>query len=52
MPLVGVPYPADPGELRTYWQPEARMMVYVVAGPSYGRSGDLYSVISRSAGTP
>jgi hypothetical protein len=50
--LAEVPYPADPDEMRAYWQPEARTMAYVVAGSYYGRAGDLYSVVSPSAGTP
>jgi hypothetical protein len=49
VPLVEVPYP---DELRTYWQPEARTMVYVVAGASYGQAGDLYRVASSSTGIP
>jgi hypothetical protein len=48
--LAEVPYPADPHEMRTYWQPGSRTLVYVVAGSCYGRAGDLYKVLSP--GTP
>jgi hypothetical protein len=50
--LTEVPYPADPDEMRAFWQPAARTMAYVVAGSYYGRIGDLYRVVSPSAGTP
>jgi hypothetical protein len=46
VPLTEVPYPADPDEMRTYWQPGSRTMVYVVAGSYYGNAGDVYKVIS------
>ncbi|WP_410610380.1 hypothetical protein [Amycolatopsis sp. lyj-109] len=49
VPLVEVPYP---DEIRTYWQPAARIMVYVVAGADYGQAGDLYRVASSSTGIP
>ncbi|WP_410569956.1 hypothetical protein [Amycolatopsis sp. cmx-4-61] len=49
MPLAEVPYP---DELRTYWQPSARIMVHVAAGSSAARPGDLHRVVSRSAGIP
>jgi hypothetical protein len=48
--LDEVPYPADPDEMRTYWQPDAGTLVYVVAGSYYGQAGDLYSVSSSSTG--
>ncbi|MEU8633751.1 hypothetical protein AB0C38_16385 [Amycolatopsis sp. NPDC048633] len=50
VPLAEVPYPADPDEMRTYWQPGSRTLVYVVAGTYYGQAGDLYRV--QSPGTP
>ncbi|SEC38590.1 hypothetical protein SAMN04489727_3565 [Amycolatopsis tolypomycina] len=50
--LVEVPFTADPDEMRTYWQPAARTMVYVVAGAYYGQAGDLYRVASSSTGIP
>jgi hypothetical protein len=50
--LAEVLYPADPDEMRTYWQPEARIMVYVVAGSYHGQAGDLYRVASSSTGIP
>jgi hypothetical protein len=44
--LTEVPYPADPDEMRTYWQSGSRTMVYVVAGSYYGQPGDVYKVTS------
>lgn len=52
VPLVEVPYPADQDEMRTYWQPEARILVYVVAGSYYGQPGELYRVASSGTGIP
>ncbi|WP_284747218.1 hypothetical protein [Amycolatopsis sp. RTGN1] len=46
VPLAEVPYPADPDEMRTYWQPGSGTGVYVVAGSYYGTAGDVYKVIS------
>lgn len=52
VPLVEVPYPADQDEMRTYWQPEARILVHVVAGSSYGQPGELDRVASSNTGIP
>lgn len=52
VPLRQVPYPAEAGELRAYWQPEAHIMVSVVEGSYYGLAGDLYRVASSSTGIP
>ncbi|WIX97916.1 hypothetical protein QRX60_27965 [Amycolatopsis mongoliensis] len=46
VPLAEVPCPADPDEMRTYWQPDSTTMVYVVSGSSYGNAGDVCKVIS------
>ncbi|WP_410669323.1 hypothetical protein [Amycolatopsis sp. cmx-4-68] len=46
VPMTEVPYPLDPDELRAYWQPDSRTMVYVVAGSYYGITGDVYKVTS------
>ncbi|VVJ17305.1 Uncharacterised protein [Amycolatopsis camponoti] len=46
--LDEVPYPPDPDEMRTYRQPDAGILVSVVAGSYYGQAGDLYSVSSSS----
>ncbi|MEA5362719.1 hypothetical protein VA596_24500 [Amycolatopsis sp., V23-08] len=50
--LAEVPYPVDPAEMRTYWQPGSRTLVYVVAGSYYGRAGDVYKLVNPSSGTP
>ncbi|MEV6640834.1 hypothetical protein [Amycolatopsis sp. NPDC051371] len=44
--LDEVPYPSDPDEVRTYWQPDSRTTIHVVAGSYYGTAGDVYKVIS------
>jgi hypothetical protein len=46
VPLVEVPHPADPDEMRAYWHSGSRTMVYVVAGSYYGQAGDVYKVTS------
>lgn len=50
--LTEVPYKPDPDEIRTFWQPASRTLVYVVAGEYYGRAGDVYKVVNPSNGTP
>jgi hypothetical protein len=50
--LAEVPYPGEPDELRTFRQPEAGILVHVVAGTSYGQTGDLYRVASSTTGIP
>lgn len=50
--LCEVPYPAEAGELRAYWQPDAHIVVSVVEGSYYGRAGDLYRVASSKTGIP
>ncbi|MFJ7216636.1 hypothetical protein [Amycolatopsis sp. NPDC098790] len=52
VPLREVPYPAEAGELRAYWQPDAGIVISVVEGSYYGRAGDLYRVASSSTGIP
>lgn len=52
VPLLEVPYPAEAGELRACWQPDAHIVVSVVEGSYYGRAGDLYRVASSSTGIP
>ncbi|MEV6826898.1 hypothetical protein [Amycolatopsis sp. NPDC051102] len=52
VPLREVPYPAEAGELRAYWQPDAHIVVSVVEGAYYGRAGELYRVASSSTGIP
>ncbi|MCR6482701.1 hypothetical protein M8542_07715 [Amycolatopsis sp. OK19-0408] len=52
VPLREVPYRAEAGELRAYWQPDAQIVVSVVEGSYYGRAGDLYRVASSSTGIP
>ncbi|MBE1496723.1 hypothetical protein H4696_003823 [Amycolatopsis lexingtonensis] len=52
VPLREVPYPAEAGELRAYWQPDAQIVISVVEGSYYGRAGDLYRVASSSTGIP
>ena len=51
VPLAEVPYPADPDEMRTYWQPASQTLVSVVAGTYYGQAGDLYRVRARAPGS-
>ncbi|MGW5717957.1 hypothetical protein ACWEVP_17455 [Amycolatopsis sp. NPDC003865] len=52
VPLREVPYPAEAGELRAYWQPDAHIVVSVVEGSYYGRAGDLHRVASSRTGIP
>ncbi|HEY3464289.1 MAG TPA: hypothetical protein VGL47_04105 [Amycolatopsis sp.] len=52
VPLREVPYRAEAGEMRAYWQPDAQIIVYVIEGSYYGRAGDLYRVASSRIGIP
>ncbi|MDX3193668.1 hypothetical protein PV458_35145 [Streptomyces sp. MN03-5084-2B] len=52
VPLRQVPYPAEAGELRAYWQPDAGIVISVVEGTCYGRAGDLHRVASSRTGVP
>ncbi|QKV79652.1 hypothetical protein [Amycolatopsis sp. Hca4] len=52
VPLREVPYPAEAGELRAYWQPDAHIVISVVEGSYYGRPGDLHRVASSKTAIP